>query len=184
MLRNGLALVAVLVLASGCAVMTPEQCEYADWMDLGERDARMGRPYEYIAERAKACRKADISPDAVAYRVGWDRGIVRYCTVDQGFADGLAGRAYSQACPTQIETEFLNGYSIGNEIHRARVARDAEDQAIRGLERILAEPGPDRTDAQLNDIQRDVERRRDNIRRLERELGVLEGRAQAMGFRL
>lgn len=182
-MRIGIGAIVILFVLSGCAVMTPEQCEYADWRELGERDARQGRAYDYLAKRAKACHKADIAPDAVSYRIGWDRGIQRYCNVDQGFQDGLNGRAYQAVCPLHLEAEFLNGYTVGYDIYRARTARDVEDRAIRNLEAILADPG-DRTEQQIRDLERDLDRRRDNIRQLEREVGALEGHAAALGFRL
>lgn len=177
------SVLVLILLTAGCAVMTPEQCEYADWMELGERDGRDGRASDYIATRAQACRKAGIAPDATAYRIGWDRGIAHYCTLDQGFQDGFDGRAYGRVCPAELEPEFLTGYGVGYEIHRARVARDAEDRMIQSIEAALADPG-DRTEQQIRDLERDLDLRRVKVRRLERELGLLEGQASAMGYRI
>lgn len=166
----------------GCAAMSPEECEFADWESLGELDARQGRAYDYLAKRGKACNKAGFATDSAAYRAGWERGIPRYCHVDQGFADGLAGRAYRGVCPMELEAEFLDGYTIGQSIYQARVARDAEDHAIRQLQAELAGPA-DLSDAEERALQRELDQRRDNIRRLEREVGRLEGQAIALGFR-
>jgi hypothetical protein len=178
-----LLLSSILLLAlSGCAAMSPEECEFADWESLGELDARQGRAYDYLAQRGKACNKAGFAVDSEAYRAGWERGIPRYCHVDQGFADGLAGRAYRGICPMELEAEFLDGYTIGQGIYQARVARDAEDLAIRQLETELAGPA-DLSDPEQRELQRELDRRRDNIRRLEREVGLLEGQAVALGFR-
>ncbi len=178
-------LTAVLLFAlalSGCAAMSPEECEFADWDSLGELDARQGRAYDYLAQRGKACNEAGFAVDSAAYRAGWERGIPRYCHVDQGFADGIAGRAYRRICPVELEAEFLDGYNIGQGIYQARVARDAEDLAIRQLETELAGPS-DLSDPEQRELQRELDRRRDNIRRLEREVGLLEGQAVALGFR-
>ncbi|MEX0899836.1 MAG: DUF2799 domain-containing protein [Gammaproteobacteria bacterium] len=175
-------LVLCALALSGCAVMSPEECQYADWQQLGEQDARQGRASDYLAKRAKACQKADIAPDADAYRAGWSRGIPQYCHVDQGFADGLAGRAYRGVCPMDLEAGFLDGYSFGQAIYQARVERDAEDLAIRQLEAELAGPA-DLSDPEQRELQRELDRRRDNIRVLEREVGRLEGQAVAAGFR-
>ena len=174
---------AVLMLAiAGCAAMSPEECEFADWAALGELDARQGRAFDYLARRGKACNEAGFGTDTAAYRAGWDRGIRAYCQVDQGFADGLGGRAYHGACPLELEGDFLGGYSIGRDIYNARVARDAEDQAIRNLEVALADP-KELTRDEIRDLERELDRRRLNVRALEREVGVLEGQAMALGFR-
>ncbi len=180
-MRLTTALLCALAL-TGCAAMSPEECEFADWESLGELDARQGRAADYLAERGKACNKAGFTADSAAYRAGWERGIPSYCHVDQGFADGLAGRAYRRICPMDLEAAFLDGYNIGQSIYQARVARDAEDLAIRQLEAELAGPA-DLSDPEQRELQRELDRRRDNIRRLEREVGLLEGQAVALGFR-
>lgn len=180
-MRTILTIGLVSVLA-GCAAMSPEECEFADWDALGELDARQGRAFDYLAQRGKACHKAGFTPDATSYRVGWDRGIGHFCQPEQGFREGLAGRAYGRICPTALEPPFLDGYDVGHEIYRARVARDGEDSAIAELETALADV-EDLSDSEIRRLERELDRRRDNVRRLERELGALEGRAAALGFR-
>ena len=175
-------LLASILLLSGCAAMSPEECEFADWQALGELDARQGRAYDYLAQRGKACNEAGFAVDSAAYREGWDAGITHFCQPDRGFAEGLNGHAYARTCPTEYEPGFLEGYNIGVEIYRARVARDALDAKIRMLEAELAEP-IDLTDALIRDHERELDRARDEVRRVERELGALEGRALALGYR-
>ena len=180
-MRTIATLVVVSALA-GCAAMSPEECEFADWQALGELDARQGRAYDHLARRGKACNEAGFAVDSAAYRAGWDHGITYFCQPDQGFAEGLNGHAYARICPTEYEPGFLEGYGVGIEIYRARTARDAVDAKIRVLEAELADP-LNLTDTQIREHERELDRARDEVRRLEREVGILEGRAATLGYR-
>lgn len=163
--------------------MSPEECEFADWESIGERDARGGVGYDYLAKRGKACNEAGIDVDAVAYRRGWERGIVHFCQPERGFDYGISGKAYGSICPVELERDFLAGYETGRGIHRARVARDAEASAIEVIEARLANP-TGMSDREIRDLEDDLARRRVELRHLERELGRLEGQAMALGYRL
>lgn len=170
-----------IVALSGCAVMTPEQCEYADWAMIGEQDARQGRAADYIARRAKDCDKAGFPPDAEAYRYGWEQGITRFCHPERGFQEGLRGRSYEYICPAGLEPDFLAGYTVGTGIHRARAAVAVEAEAIRELEELLY-TAENLSDSKIDELRNELANRREHIRRLERELGQLEGQAAALGY--
>ena len=180
-MRTTILLLGVLAL-SGCAAMSPEECEFADWDSLGELDARSGRGYDYLAQRGKACNKAGIAVDTGAYRRGWERGIVHFCQPDRGFEFGISGKQYGSICPVELEADFMAGYAIGAGIHQARVARDAEASAVEVIEARLANP-TGLEHREVRDLEQDLARRRVELRRLERELGRLEGQAITLGYR-
>lgn len=176
------AILAVCTIAvTGCATMSESECRHADWLQLGERDARQGRTTEHFADRAEACREHGLSADQAAYREGWRRGLEHFCTPDSGFRHGLAGDGYRDICPSGRERPFLASYELGLDIHRAREELDRLDRDIASLENDLEEI--DDPDGQVADrIRRDIRDRQYDVRRVERDLGRLEAIAAERGF--
>ncbi len=176
------AILAVCTMAAtGCATMSESECRHADWLQLGERDARQGRTAEHFADRAEACREHGFSADQVAYREGWRRGLEHFCTPDSGFRHGLDGDGYREICPSGRERAFLAGYELGLDIHRAREEMDRLDREMASLEEELAEiDDPDGKEADR--IRRSIRELHLDVRRVERGLGRLEAIAAERGF--
>ncbi|NNL81729.1 MAG: DUF2799 domain-containing protein, partial [Flavobacteriaceae bacterium] len=54
------------------------------------------------------------------YRVGHQIGLTQFCTPDNGFKQGRAGRGYNNVCPDKLEGQFLAGYDTGLELHELK----------------------------------------------------------------
>lgn len=176
------ALAALCILAiTGCAAMSEAECRFADWRQLGERDARQGRAADYFADRAEACREHGLPSDQAAYRSGWRSGLDHFCTPDSGFRRGLAGDGYSDICPPGRERPFLAGYEMGLDIHRTQEDLSRLDREITALEDDLRDL-EDHDGKEAGRIRDEIRRRQFDVRRLERELGRLEAVAAERGF--
>lgn len=176
------ALAALCILAlTGCAAMSESECRFADWRQLGERDARQGRAADYFADRAEACREHGLPSDQAAYRSGWRSGLDLFCTPDSGFRRGLAGDGYNDICPPGRERPFLAGYELGLDIHRTQERLVDLDREIASLEDEL--DGLENGDGKEADrIRNEIRDRRFEVRRAERDLGRLEAVAAERGF--
>ena len=92
-----LALMATVVLA-GCSTLSSEKnlAEEGNWEQLGLQDGQKG------FEQRRPAQLSELSPadkDAVTqYRAGFRIGIQEFCTEDNAFSAGLAGRAYNGQC--------------------------------------------------------------------------------------
>ena len=155
-----LALVAVAALLGSCATLSEEECKTADWGRLGLQDGAAGYPESRLAEHAEACAKVGIRPLADIWRAGWDQGVLRYCTPQVGWNEGLAGRGYQGVCQGRNEGAFLQAYRAGSEIHRLQSRIDSTYQELRHLDGQLA--------AAPNDEAR--RRLRERMRYLDQEL--------------
>lgn len=162
----GLLIVAGLAL-SGCASMSENECKVADWQRIGERDGEQGRPDSRLADHAEACGKIGIQPDAARYRRGWDYGVLRYCTAEVGWREGLNGSTYQGVCRGRNEGEFLRFHRAGLEVHRVEQDIESNHAESRRLE------------DQLKKARTDDERKRlrDRLRSLDREQSQLRQRA-------
>lgn len=117
--RLTLCLVAA-ALVSGCATLNKSECRKADWEMIGLEDGAKGHPLTYIGNHRKACAEYRVKPDLDQYRIGHQAGLSRFCTPDNGFKQGRAGRGYDNVCPAELEDQFLAGYDTGHELHELK----------------------------------------------------------------
>jgi hypothetical protein len=118
MTKFNIILVASLsLLAGGCATLDKSECREADWNIIGLEDGARGRPLSYIGNHRKACAEYGVKPDLALYQLGHATGLQQFCTADNGFSLGRAGRAYQNVCPPALNSRFLAGYETGRELH-------------------------------------------------------------------
>ena len=98
-----IGLIAASTLLGSCATMSEEECLAGDWGGRGFADGAAGYAQSRLGEHAEACTKHGITPDDSAYRAGWAQGVLRYCTLPNGFVQGREGSAYNGVCPADLE---------------------------------------------------------------------------------
>ncbi|WP_189420950.1 DUF2799 domain-containing protein [Cellvibrio zantedeschiae] len=113
-----IGIVCMLVLLSGCATMSKEECKQADWYIKGVEDATKGFPLDRVIEHGKACARIKITPDMKEYREGHAKGARLYCVPEKGYSEGRDGAAYNGICPVELEPKFLRAYRDGQELYR------------------------------------------------------------------
>jgi hypothetical protein len=107
----------VAVFLSGCATMSKEECQHADWYLKGVDDATQGYPLDRVIEHGKACARVNIEPDMKAYRQGHNKGARLYCVPPKGYSEGRNGASYNGICPPDLEEKFLRAYRDGQELY-------------------------------------------------------------------
>lgn len=139
-MRHKLFLTALAGLAfAGCASMNEDECMVADWNAIGYQDGAHGSTTGGFTSRSKACAKHGITSDFNAYLAGWDEGVKRYCTPQNGFATGSNGGRYQGVCPSEVETDFLAAYSDGRQLYTLTSALQQIDYEIdRGEDRMIS----------------------------------------------
>ena len=72
---------ALLVVSSGCSVMTETECRFADFAELGYADASKGKLREHFNKYQEKCLtyNIDLSEEIVMYDYGRERGLSNYC---------------------------------------------------------------------------------------------------------
>lgn len=174
-----LLLAAALVALSGCATMSKQECQVADWFVIGQGDAEKGYPKLRLDEHRQACAKAGVAPDLYQYEAGHKRGLKTYCTTHNGYAVGVNGGNYQGVCQGFAGEDFLRGYRDGRELYVARsnVARVNDD--IRSYDSEIERIHRDTADYQRRLVSGDTspQQRYDYISRIkemQRNLGHLE----------
>lgn len=194
-------IVASTVLGS-CATMSAEECMAGDWSGRGFSDGAAGYAQSRLGEHAEACSKHGITPDDAAYRAGWAQGVLRYCTLPNGFAQGRSGAAYNGVCPRDLERDFLPAYQDGQVVYAAEQAvsnahssidsygarLEELDDKITAKQRELRQDGltdeqRDQIRNRIQEIRREREDTERDWRRAQRELDDAERNARDVRYR-
>jgi Protein of unknown function (DUF2799) len=142
-------MLASAVLA-GCQTLNEDQCSVTDWRVLGSTDGAAGRPQSYVSRHQEACTKFGIPVDVPTWNAGWNEGIRRYCTPENGISVGTRGSSYANSCPGDLAFSFREGYDLGRRVYSARSDRDRVQGELDEKIRAVAAATPEqRVSAQL-----------------------------------
>lgn len=150
-------LVLGLLLLSGCATLSKDQCKTVEWSQQGERDAYGGYAKERIEEHTKACAEHGITPDRTSYVSGFERGLGKFCQTQRGFDYGRAGSSYRNTCPVDLEPLFQRGYLLGKQLYSDENAKSSIESQIRQHEKKLREAKTDDERVKLRNKLRDLD---------------------------
>ncbi len=106
-------LTAGVLLITGCASMSADECVTADWHAIGFEDGSSGRTTGNISRHRKACAKHGVTPDFNAYTAGHAKGVPLYCVETKGFYVGSKGGAFPSVCAGAKYPGFEKGYERG-----------------------------------------------------------------------
>lgn len=167
--RSGRIIVSVLlaVTLSACASMSEEECLTADWKEQGYRDGRSGFPLSRVEEHREACAKVGVVPNVTLYTAGRNVGIREYCTPENGLNQGLAGYSYRNACPMELERDFLIQYKRGYRVYEAQQRVNTLKRDVENKERQLDKEKDDKKRRALRRELRDLD---DRLMRARRDL--------------
>lgn len=115
----------------GCAGMSSNECELADWQAVGYEDGARGRSSDSFGSYRKNCAKHDVAPDFQAYQSGREAGLREYCQPSRGFNEGSRGAKYVGVCPTDLEGDFLDSYNDGRTLYQLEHAVTSTTRQIK-----------------------------------------------------
>ncbi|HHJ17490.1 MAG TPA: DUF2799 domain-containing protein [Gammaproteobacteria bacterium] len=111
------ALLTVIFLVTGCASLSKDECQTANWKTIGYEDGVQGKAEARIGAHRKACAEYGVAPDLEAYRSGRDEGLASFCQPGNGYQQGRSGKQYAGVCPDQLEADFLQAYRDGRKLY-------------------------------------------------------------------
>ena len=128
---------AAMLVMSGCASMSSEECLATDWTAVGYEDGARGYTTERFSKHRQACAKHGITADFSDYQSGRDEGLVEYCQPARGFNVGVNGGRYYGVCNMQLEQNFLEAYNAGYHLFTLRSNVNRAEASISSKEREL-----------------------------------------------
>lgn len=194
-LLSFLGAAAVVVTLASCNSMSKDECRVADWRVIGDTDGAAGHnPQERFADHVKSCSSIGVKPNQTVWYEGYQAGVKRYCTPLSGATHGEAGNGYYNACPPELEGEFMRGYGLGKRVHELRRRLESIQSNVRFREMEMDRRYKEMKDAkeenrrgirnQIDDLDRDIRRAKregDDVRyELEGAIGDLNAFRQVM----
>nr|WP_174506117.1 DUF2799 domain-containing protein [Acinetobacter sp. Marseille-Q1620] len=115
---KSLSLVGSVLLLSGCAAMSVEECKTTNWFVKGEDDGSRGH-LSKIAGYYKACQKVNVLPDQTEYEHGYRLGLEIFCQAQNIFYEALNGGGNYQVCPSQYRAGLRPYYDAAHNYYQA-----------------------------------------------------------------
>ena len=163
---------ALAMLMASCATMSPEECQLAQWHEVGQRDGARGEPLSLLSSRVEDCAKVNVVVDTQAYNDGRTAGLGSYCRIENAVPVGLSGATYAGVCPPSVEPAFVYRYQVARAVYVLRNEVKSLDSRTEFLERRLRELNrneEDRmrgtnSDAERNRIHKEIDDQRSGVR--------------------
>lgn len=111
----------LLTLCMSCVSRRAERisdCRNSDWYEIGREDGSLGRTVEVFQQHRKECVGQDQDTASVEplYLNGREKGLIEFCTPNNGFNLGKSGDLYYYVCPYHLETQFLDEFRRGQKV--------------------------------------------------------------------
>lgn len=116
-LAAAISLASLALLLQGCATLSENECETADWWLIGQEDGSKGLSLAHIEEHRESCAEHGVTPDRDAYAKGHRSGLAVYCTRFTGYKVGRSGRPYHGICDGPLAEAFDPGLRRGRMVH-------------------------------------------------------------------
>lgn len=154
MTRIGLITGVLALMLAGCATLSEDECLSGDWRGIGFVDGAEGYRPERVGEHREACARFGVTPNLSAWNAGYEEGLDRYCTPQNGVQIGASGGTYRGVCDGPRAARFMPAYQEGAAYWSVKSRLlDAEGDLSNALSRI------DRIEDDLDEAER---RTRDN----------------------
>ena len=121
-----LFIVSILASLAGCATTAPEFCDSASWQERGYAHAMKGS--EDQSDEARNDCAAKDAP--LAYRMGFDYGLKKYCTFKRGMWAGEHGQGPAESCAEPQWDEYQTGYVTGHQIFEVNSRLESISQEL------------------------------------------------------
>jgi len=124
---------ALCLTISGCASMSKNECQTAQWQSIGYEDGTKGYSASRIGEYRKSCAEYNVVPDLAAYTEGRRLGLQEWCRPSNGYLQGTRGAVYNGICPKNMEAQFKLAMRQGRKVYEMRQKIKKQQAAIARL---------------------------------------------------
>jgi hypothetical protein len=161
----------VAIFFTACATQqTVSVCQNTDWYEIGREDGSLGRTLDRFEVHKKSCSAKTNTNFEALYMNGRDRGLIEFCTPQNGFALGKSGEIYSYVCPFHLESKFLTEYRRGQKVYDLEKDNLKLEQRMANLFSELRKPA---STVEQMDLQREMTNLRQARAKNDRELSRL-----------
>jgi len=107
-------LIGSLALLTACGGNVKEVACTGDWHDVGYQTALDGEHVRTFEKYKTSCGESLVAEAKDRYLDGYTKGVIEYCTYDNGYKLGKRNIKIESTCPYEISMDFRRGYKVGN----------------------------------------------------------------------
>jgi len=122
-----------------CAPLSKDQCQAANWQQIGYQNGLKGRDAARFEEERRACAEHGLGADATGWKLGYAQGLGLYCRPEHGYDIGRRGESYGDVCPPDLDAQFRPAYEDGRQIAAIVSALDQRRAQRNDIAQRLAE---------------------------------------------
>ncbi|NJO15899.1 MAG: DUF2799 domain-containing protein [Thioploca sp.] len=104
--------------------------DQGDWLAIGFNNGKRGDRLGHMQDYIQDCKQYNIQLDSENYQLGWYKGIVQYCTPENGFEVGQSGEDYDGVCPPHLASAFLDQYLAGLDSKLSSIENDIDSMHL------------------------------------------------------
>jgi hypothetical protein len=113
-MSNRMLLMLSVSFVTSCSGNVKElNCSEKNWKDLGFQYGSAGKNIHHVDEQLKACNFFKDDKIKISYADGYTKGILKFCTFENGFAYGSENKKNPKVCPLEVRKKFEAGYAQG-----------------------------------------------------------------------
>ena len=104
---------ALFATVLSCTTITKNDCDLTDWKAYGARDAADGEILYWYKKREAECKEHGVAPNKAEYLEGYNAGLKKYCTFENGRVLGTRDEDLKDVCPPDLVQAFTEGWRKG-----------------------------------------------------------------------
>ena len=157
--------ISSLFILCSCATLNKEECQNANWNNIGYSDGTTGYPASRLNDHIKACSEHGISVNTQQYSNEYEKGLKKYCDHEKALERGLRGESYNNVCGAKFEKKYFLGKKIYDTKTRISDIEKSIENKYRQLEVV-------KDTTQRNSLNRDIRKLKRERRGLEKQLSL------------
>lgn len=127
----------VLVACATNYIKPQNTCANLDWFEIGRNEAASGGSIEILNDYQVACNKTAFPVDESLFTVGYNAGLVDYCTSAMGLSLGRQGYPLPNICPEHLKSRLESGYRVGVQLRQLENENQDLQARIENLIRLM-----------------------------------------------
>lgn len=129
-MKRPIFIVILLIIISGCTSLSENECHQGNWQALGYNHGQQGYTLTEGSEIILSCHEFGIHPNMEAYKESYQKGLATFCVPENGFTQGLDGKAYNGICQSK---PFRKAWEEGHDRYLINARIEEVEQRIEDI---------------------------------------------------
>lgn len=135
---RAMSFLIIIFLSLGCSTQKTNDCQEADWFELGRRDGAMGKTLRFENTNLPLlCSTSSNEEEKKLFNIGRKVGLIQYCRPENAFELGKDGKEYENVCPEETHATFISFFRQGLHVRELQIVNQDIDIKLSILDQQL-----------------------------------------------